>query len=72
MPNSILDAIKLGYWDFEPDQVPDSDYDATRALPGTDKKLEIMAERIKRGLPLWHPADALNFDDLAPDADERN
>jgi hypothetical protein len=72
VPNSILDAIKLGHWDFEPDQVPDTDYDATRALPGSSKKLEIMAERVQRGLPLWHPSDALSFDDLAPDGDERN
>jgi len=71
VPNSILDAIKLGYWNYEPDQVPETDYNATRALPGTSAKLKIMAERIQRGLPLWHPADALSFEDLESDGDER-
>ena len=64
MPNSVLEAIKLGLWDFEPEQVQQSEFDSTRALPGSNAKLAIMAERIRQGLPLWHPEDALNFDDL--------
>ena len=27
----------------------------TSAEPGSRKELEVMAERVKRGLPLWHP-----------------
>ena len=64
MPNSVLEAIKLGLWDFEPEQVPDAEYGATRALPGTDEKLAVMAERLRLGLPLWHPSDVMDFDDL--------
>ena len=71
MPNSVLDAIKLGQWDFEPEHVPKNEFDATRALPGTDDKLAIMAERLRQGLPLWHPEDPLNFDDLQGAAGER-
>lgn len=71
MPNSVLDAIKLGQWDFEPEHVPKNEFDATRALPGTDDKLAIMAERLRQGLPLWHPEDPLNFDDLQAIGDER-
>ena len=63
MPNSVLEAIKLGQWDFEPDQVVDQQYNATRALPGTDEKLAVLAERIRQGLPLWHPRDVQNFED---------
>jgi hypothetical protein len=64
VPQSVLDAIKQGYWDFEPQPLSDGQYDATRAMPGTDEKLEILAERLRLGLPLWHPADVLDFDDL--------
>ncbi len=64
MPSSVLDAIKLGLWDFEPEQIAQTEYNATSALPGTDAKLAIMAERIRRGLPLWHPSDVRNYEDL--------
>ena len=67
--NSILDAIRQGQWDYEPKQVPQDEYNATRALPGSDAKVGIMAARIEQGLPLWHPEDALTFDDLQ-DGDE--
>ena len=35
MPKSVLDAIKSGEWDFEPQDVAYADYEATRAMPGT-------------------------------------
>jgi hypothetical protein len=52
-----LEAIKLGLWDFEPPQVETDEFQATGAMPGTRAKLSVMAERIRRGLPLWHPRD---------------
>ncbi len=67
--NSILEAIRQGHWDYEPQQVPRDEYDATRALPGSDAKVGIMAARIEQGLPLWHPEDALTFDDLEGDGE---
>lgn len=72
MPNSVLDAIKEGRWDFEPQHVPEDEFDSTRALPGTDAKLEIMAERLRLGLPLWHPDDPRNYEDLHGGDDRRN
>lgn len=30
----------------------------TAALPGTSEKVDILAERARRGLSLWHPQDA--------------
>ncbi len=62
--SSVLEAIKLGLWDFEPEQADQADYIATEALPGTDAKLAVMADRVKQGLPLWHPADVRNYHDL--------
>ena len=66
MPHSVLEAIKLGIWDYEPDQRDVARYEATQALPGTDEKLEVMALRVRLGLPLWHPRDRQTFDNRDP------
>ena len=63
VPNSVLDAIKLGIWDFEPEETENVEYDATKALPGTNEKLSVLARRIQEGLPLWHPQDRLAYND---------
>mgnify|MGYP007073301516 CR=1 FL=1 len=63
MPNSVLDAIREGIWDYEPDSTDEDEYRSTKALPGSDEKLHILAERIKAGLPLWHPDDRQTYDD---------
>lgn len=63
MPNSVLDAIREGIWDYEPDSTHHQKYQSTKALPGSNEKLSILAERIKAGLPLWHPEDRRSYDD---------
>lgn len=63
MAESILEAIRDGQWDYEPDPVSSEGYDSTHALPGTDEKLEILAVRVREGLPLWHPSDRITYDD---------
>ena len=40
MPKSVLEAIRLGVWDYEPTETTTTRYDATGALPGSDEKLE--------------------------------
>lgn len=57
MPSTVLEAIKMGLWDFEPKEVDSEDYEACTAMPGTPAKLTVLAERVRRGLPLWHPSD---------------
>ncbi len=49
MPKSILEAIKLGLWDFEPLEADPMQYDAADAMPGTKEKLLVMAERSAPG-----------------------
>lgn len=62
MPQSILDAIKSGDWNYEPDDSEVREqFDSTDALPGSNQKLRILAERIRAGLPLWHPEDRLTY-----------
>ncbi len=63
MPHSVLEAIKLGIWDYEPNDERAPRFDATVAMPGTEEKLSVLATRIEQGLPLWHPSDRLNFED---------
>ena len=63
MPNSVLDAIRMGIWDFEPDQTEKAKYSATKALPGSDEKLSVLMQRVEKGLPLWHPSDRRTYDD---------
>lgn len=65
MAKSVLEAIKLGIWDYEPENVGERRFSATRAMPGTDEKLEVLAARIKAGLPLWHNNDRRDYDDEA-------
>jgi len=62
-PSSILEAIKMGLWDYEPEKVDDAQFNATRAMPGTRNKLDVLAERVEQGLPLWHSRDRIDYDD---------
>lgn len=64
MTKSILDAIRIGDWDFEPGPVEENQFSATSALPGTEEKLQVLAERLQQGLPLWHPSDRRTYADL--------
>ena len=63
MPNSVLDAIRSGQWDFEPNHIEHEKYTSTHALPGTQEKLAVLAERVRMGLPLWHPSDRRHWED---------
>jgi len=63
VPKSVLEAIKMGFWDYEPPEVGPSQFDASDAMPGTKDKLEAMAERVQNGLPLWHEEDRDDVED---------
>lgn len=68
MPDSVLDAIRLGIWDYEPEEeIRKETFDATKALPGTDQKLAVLAERLAHGLPLWHDGDRRAYDESDED-----
>jgi len=63
VPRSVLEAIRQGDWSFEPQNAQLAKQNATAALPGSTEKLDVLAERLRQGLPLWHPADRLSYDD---------
>ncbi len=66
MPKSILDAIKMGDWDYEPEEVAADTFSASDAMPGTKEKLQALAQRVACGLPLWHQADRHDMEAPSP------
>jgi hypothetical protein len=62
VPHSVIEAIKQGLWDYEPEpECREDKFDSTEALPGTNEKLVVLANRAEQGLPLWHPSDRLTY-----------
>lgn len=64
MPESVLEAIRQGIWDYEPDGESEQGFDATNAMPGSAEKLSVLADRVRAGLPLWHPADRRTYEPI--------
>jgi hypothetical protein len=60
---NVLDAIRGGNWYFEPEEVEPDRFQPTSAIPGTQEKLAILAERARVGLPLWHEADRMDYEE---------
>jgi hypothetical protein len=61
---NVFEAIlKYGH---DEDFAPKSDdlFKATQAPAGTREKLEVMAERVRRGEPLWHEDDRADYSGL--------
>ena len=67
VPSSVIEAIQLGIWNFEPEETDENEFSRTEALPGSDEKLEILAERLQQGHPLWHPHDRQTYADKDAD-----
>ena len=63
MAESVLDAIRRGKFNFEPEETKRDSYNRTTAMPGSDEKLNVLADRIRHGLPLWHPEDRISYDE---------
>ncbi len=63
MTESILDAIRDGDWNFEPQPIHEDRFESTKAMPGSVDKVNRLAERAREGLPLWHSADRRTYDD---------
>ena len=54
---NVFEIIELYGHDenFEPQCTPE--FIPTTAPAGSKQKIDILAERIQRGMPLWHPED---------------
>ena len=63
MRNVFEAILKYGH---DEDFVPDDgdDFVPTEAPAGSRKKLDILAERVQQGVPLWHPEDRPDYSGL--------
>jgi len=64
MTRNVFEAIlETGHdEDFAP--APREDYSATDAPAGSRAKLDVLATRVMRGEPLWHPEDRSDYSGL--------
>ncbi len=64
MMRNVFDAImECGHdEDFIPE--PSGEFSPTEAPAGSREKIAILAERVQRGLPLWHPMDRNDYSGL--------
>jgi hypothetical protein len=63
MRNVFEAILKYGHdEDFAP--VEHNDFRATSAPAGSKEKLEVLAARVQRGEPLWHPDDRPDYSGL--------
>jgi hypothetical protein len=67
MLRNVLDAIREGDWYFEPEEVKSTGFQATTAIPGTKEKLDVLANRLQAGLPLWHESDRSCYEEAEID-----
>lgn len=56
-------AIRKQNYNWSPEPVSSEHFHATQALPGSTEKLAVLAQRYEAGLPFWHPADRINYED---------
>ena len=63
MRNVFEAILKYGH---DEDFVPrvDDEFESTNAPGGSKQKLEVLAERVLRGEPLWHPEDRPDYSGL--------
>jgi hypothetical protein len=61
---NVFDAIlECGHdEDFIPAE--SDEFFATEAPAGSREKIDVLAERVRRGLPLWHPCDRSDYSGL--------
>jgi hypothetical protein len=61
---NVFDAIlECGHdEDFVPAET--EEWVSTEAPAGSREKIELLAERVRKGLPLWHPSDRGDYSGL--------
>ena len=63
MRNVFETILEYGHdEDFEPHE--SEDFRGTEAAAGSRAKIDMLAERAQRGLPLWHPDDRRDYSGL--------
>ena len=60
---NVFDEIAGHDEDFVPAVTPE--FCRTDAPAGSTAKVEVLAERVRKGLPLWHPEDRCSYEGWA-------
>ena len=58
---NVFEIIELYGHDENFEPVTTSEFVPTHAPAGSREKIDILAERIQRGMPLWHPEDSTDI-----------
>lgn len=61
---NVFEAILECGHDEDFDPVATEEFIATDAPAGSKAKLEVLADRVRKGLPLWHPEDRGDYSGL--------
>lgn len=61
---NVFQAIRERGHDEDFTPVETEDFTATDAPAGSQEKIAVLAERVMRGLPLWHPQDRSDYSGL--------
>ena len=64
MPESVLEAIRHGQWDYEPDEVDEEEYNCTAALPGSNEKITALAARAEEKIAAGELEQAIHLTDI--------
>lgn len=69
--DNIMDSIRInGNDNYYPRENPYEE--PTTALPGSEEKVEVLADRVRRGVPLWHPHDRIDLSTFDKDSENEN
>lgn len=58
---NVFEIIELYGHDENFEPVKTEEFVPTMAPAGSRQKIDILAERIQRGMPLWHPEDSTDM-----------
>jgi len=61
---NVFEAISMFGHDEDFAPLETDEFSATEAPAGSPEKLDILAERIRQGLPLWHDEDRPDYSGL--------
>jgi hypothetical protein len=64
MSRNVFDAINETGHDEDFIPLETEQFAATSAPAGSQQKLDILAQRVALGLPLWHPEDRCDYSGL--------
>ena len=61
---NVFEAISMFGHDEDFSPIESDEFDFTAAPAGSREKLDVLAERVRQGLPLWHMEDRPDYSGL--------